>query len=240
METSELIFSALEQISGGIRKDLEAGELSFCYRDFQNNVSCVAGKLLKYADELCLYNKAFDLVGADDKESIVRRHIFDSICGVPVFVRTALEIGGKTGTGKRFRIADAGSGAGFPGIPLALVFPWWDFYLIERMSKRCTFLETMAAVLSLKNVKIINSDIEKSPEKNFDIVTFRAFRPLEKKITASVLSLKGDGGKILAYKAKSGKIMEEMEGIKDLVPDYKVFPVSNPLFPESERNIVVF
>ena len=89
METSELIFSALEQISGGIRRDLEAGGLSFCYRDFQNNFSCVAGKLLKYADELCLYNKAFDLVGADDKESIVRRHIFDSICGVPVFVRTA-------------------------------------------------------------------------------------------------------------------------------------------------------
>ena len=50
MEISELIFSALEQISGGIRKDLEAGELSFCYRDFQNNFSCVAGKLLKYIE----------------------------------------------------------------------------------------------------------------------------------------------------------------------------------------------
>lgn len=240
METSELIFSALEQISGGIRKDLEAGELSFCYRDFQNNVSCAAGKLLKYADELCLYNKAFDLVGADDKESIVRKHIFDSLCGISVFVRVAREITGKTGAEKRLRVADAGSGAGFPGIPLALVFPWWDFYLIERMSKRCTFLETMAAVLSLENIKVVNSDIEKSPERNFDMVTFRAFRPLEEKIAAAVLDLKGDNGKILAYKAKPGKIREEMEGITALVPEYKVFPTPNFLSPESERNIVVF
>lgn len=235
-----MIFSALEQISGETRKELEAGGLYFDYREFQNNLSCAAGKLLKYADELSLYNKAFDLVGADDKESIVRRHIFDSLCGISVFVRVAREITGNTGAGKRLRVADAGSGAGLPGLPLAIVFPWWDFYLIERMSKRCTFLETMAAVLSLENVKIINSDIEKSPERNFDMVTFRAFRPLEKKIAVSVLGLKGGNGKILAYKAKPGKIREEMEGIKDLVPDYKVFPVSNPLFTESERNIVVF
>lgn len=240
MEISELIFSALEQISGGLQELLKDGGLSFDYRDFQKNVPCAAGKLLKYVEELGFYNKAFDLVGADDKESIVRKHIFDSLCGISVFVRVAREITGKTGAEKRLRVADAGSGAGLPGIPLALVFPWWDFYLIERMSKRCTFLETMAAVLSLENIKVVNSDIEKSPERNFDMVTFRAFRPLEEKIAAAVLDLKGDNGKILAYKAKPGKIREEMEGITALVPEYKVFPTPNFLSPESERNIVVF
>jgi 16S rRNA (guanine527-N7)-methyltransferase len=136
-------------------------------------------------------------------------------------------------------VGDIGSGGGLPGIPLAAVFPEYSFTLVERMSKRCGFLEKTASVLGLKNVTVLEQQAEFVPQKSFDVVTFRAFRPLDLKMTKKLLRLRKDGGILAAYKAKMENIAVEMEGIKKLVPDYKVVKLNVPGLEDSERNLVL-
>ena len=107
-------------------------------------------------------------------------------------------------------IADIGSGGGLPGIPLAAALPQYNFVLVERMSKRCAFLENAAAILGLRNAQVKNLELEKTPAASFDIATFRAFRPLDDKMLKSLLAVLKPGGVLAAYKARRQKILEEM------------------------------
>ena len=141
-------------------------------------------------------------------------------------------------------IADIGSGGGLPGIPLAAAFftagfDGIQFELVERMEKRCAFLENCAAILGLKNVTVVNSEAERIAENSYDLITFRAFRPLDKKMTKTLLRIVKPDGVLCAYKAKKENIKKEMEEICALVPDYEVVPLSVPGLEDSERNLVI-
>ncbi len=136
-------------------------------------------------------------------------------------------------------LADIGSGGGLPGIPLAAAFPQVKFNLVERMQKRCNFLENCTAILGLKNVEVICSEAEKIPEQKYDLITFRAFRPLDEEMTKTLLKMVKNGGFLCAYKAKMDSITEEMNGIKNLVPEYKVEKLAVPGLEDSERNLVI-
>ena len=107
------------------------------------------------------------------------------------------------------------------------------------MDKRCAFLENEAAILGLKNVKIIKSEAERINEASFDIAVFRAFRPLDKKMIKTLFNLIKRGGFLAAYKAKIENIKSEMEEISDIVKDYQIFPLSVPFLPGHERNLIV-
>lgn len=145
--------------------------------------------------------------------------------------------------GKQLIFADIGSGGGLPGIPLAAAFMLAglpvQWQLVERMEKRCAFLENCAAILGLKNVTVINSEAERLMPEAYDLITFRAFRPLDKKMTKTLLRIVRPSGHLCAYKAKLSSIQEEMEGIKSLVPDYRIAPLSVPGLEDSERNLVI-
>lgn len=217
-------------------------------------------KMDAYIRELMLFNKAYDLINTDSYDEIVIRHIFDSLSAYPHLKEIAQQIENTRQTqitlqshnisksnnlnpekiNQPFLIADIGSGGGLPGIPLAASMPEYSFILVERMSKRCAFLENCAAVLGLTNVKVVNQQAERIPRESFDIVVFRAFRPLDKKMTHILLRIRRPGGKFAAYKAKIEKITEEMEGIKDQIPDYQVIPLRVPyLTDDHERNLVI-
>ena len=193
----------------------------------------------KYAAELNLFNSAYDLVGADSVDDILTKHILDSLAAVPLIK----QLMAKAENPAKPRIADVGSGGGLPGIPLAIAFPEASITLIERMSKRCTFLENCVLTLGLKNVEVLNTEAEKAPQKAFDIVVFRAFRPLDEKMTKTLLKLPADGGFIAAYKARMDKINAEMAGIARLVPSWCVKPLDVPFLgsgkEERERNLVI-
>ena len=128
---------------------------------------------------------------------------------------------------------------------MAAALPEYKFSLVERMDKRCAFLENEKAILGLTNLTVIKSEAEKIPPETFDITTFRAFRPLDKKITNALISLTKTGGYLAAYKAKLSSIKTEMESIKDIIPEYEIKKISVPFLTESteekerERNIVV-
>lgn len=191
----------------------------------------------KYANELNLFNSAYDLVGADSVEDILKKHVLDSLAAVPVLKKLLSQVNGLP------RLADVGSGGGLPGIPLAIAFPEVSVTLIERMSKRCTFLENCILTLGLKNVTVLNTEAEKAPQKAFDIVVFRAFRPLDEKMTKTLLKLPAENGIIAAYKARKDKIEAEMSAISKLVPSWKAEPLYVPFLGEGkeerERHLVI-
>ncbi len=198
-------------------------------------------KMDLYIKALQEYNAKFDLINTDDYDQIVIRHILDSLSGAPLLAK---QIAAKCDAG-RITNADLGSGAGLPGIPLSTVFPQFNFVLVERMSKRCNFLEHCARLLQLKNVTVEENQAERLEQNRFDFCVFRAFRPLEKKMTHVLRRILKDGGKLLAYKAKASKIEEEMTALGKNMPAYKVeslvvpFLTENSQDEERERNLVI-
>lgn len=187
----------------------------------------------RYVKELELFNAVFDLVGAETRSDLIVRHILDSLAP---WKEIALALADMKAAPV---LADAGSGAGFPGIPLAIVFPDLPFTLIERMSKRCAFLENCTAILGLKNVTVLNSEVEKAPAGVFDLVVFRAFRPLDREMVQTLLKLTVPGGMLAAYKAKKDRIEEEMSAIQTEVAGWSVLPLCVPFLDHEERHLVL-
>ncbi len=201
----------------------------------QEKIDFLLPKMDSYIRELILFNSAYNLTNTSDYEELAVFHILDSLAAVQNIVALAQ----KLDKGDCLHIADIGSGGGLPGIPLAAALPEYNFFLVERMDKRCAFLENEAAILGLKNVKIIKSEAERINEASFDIAVFRAFRPLDKKMIKTLLNLIKRGGFLAAYKAKIENIKSEMEEISDIVKDYQIFPLSVPFLPGHERNLIV-
>lgn len=201
-------------------------------------------KMDAYIKEIQLFNKTANLVGTDDYDELAVNHVLDCLSGAPHFEKIAEEAKKNLGVSKLVA-GDFGSGSGFPGLVLASVFPEIDFVLIERMKKRCAFLESTAAVLGLKNVTVMNKNAEQIKKKSLDIATFRAFRPLTLDMTKTILCALKIGGIVAAYKARSEKIEAEMEGIKELVPSFEKIALCVPFLTENteevrERNLVIF
>ncbi len=196
----------------------------------------LAAKMEAYIKEIILFNSAYNLTNTSDRDELVVRHIFDSLVAWPKIAELA---------GGPVVLADIGSGGGLPGIPLAAAFsllPEFNdvrFELVERMEKRCAFLENCAAILGLKNVTVVNSEAERLPQESYNLITFRAFRPLDKKMAKTLLRIVKPQGYLCAYKAKLENIKEEMSAITSLVPDYEVQPLHVPGLEDSERNLVL-
>ena len=196
----------------------------------------LAKKMEAYIKEIILFNSAYNLTNTSDRDELAVRHIFDSLSAWSKISESL--------KGGQALLADIGSGGGLPGIPLAAAFQLAGieglrFELVERMEKRCAFLENCAAILGLKNVTVKNSEAERLPAESYDLITFRAFRPLDKKMTKTLLRIVKEGGSLCAYKAKLENIKEEMSGISALVPSYDIYPLSVPGLEDSERNLVI-
>lgn len=206
----------------------------------KSQIERIAPLMENYANEILLFNGAYNLVSASSRDEIFARHILDSLAAAQEIERIAQRISAEKKT--KVTIADIGSGGGLPGIPLAAAFPQFDFVLVERMAKRCAFLDNVRAILGLENVRVENSELEKIQRESFDIMTFRAFRPLEKKMLKSLLAVLKEGGVLAAYKAKHKNIVEEM--CQANCDSYNVIPLDVPFLTylgaeERERNLVL-
>lgn len=203
----------------------------------QEIIPSLKEKMEAYTKELMLFNAAYDLVGADNKEDIIIRHVLDSLSPALIIQELAEKVA--TETGQVATIGDIGSGGGLPGIPLAAAMPNANFILVERMSKRCAFLSNCVAVLGLKNVTVLNDQAERLSQNQFDIAVFRAFRPLEKKMIRVLLRILKPNGKLAAYKAKLENIKSEMDSISSFAPEYKTIPLTVPFLEDHERHLVL-
>ena len=190
-------------------------------------------KLETYIEEILAFNKTYNLMKADSADELAVNHILDSLAA-HAHIKQLIESKPEDAV-----VADIGSGGGCPGIPLAIAFPNTKFVLVERMEKRCVFLERMVKKLSLTNTKVqCTAAIDVAPE-SFDVEVFRAFHPFDKKIVQLLFKLLKPNGTIAAYKARSEKISEEMQAVSHLIPSYKKIPLTVPFLEDHERNLVV-
>lgn len=181
-------------------------------------------KLELYISEIELWNNKYKLVGAGGEQFIIR-HVLDSLSAYPELKKLTFNTA-----------ADVGSGAGLPGIPLALFFSEVHFTLIERSGRRAGFLRNILSLLNIMDqVSIIESDLEEVKCK-YDLVIFRAFRNLVD-YYEPLLKIKTPGGILFAYKGKSETIRSEISSLKnnakiDIIPGFVPFL-------EEERNFLV-
>ena len=193
--------------------------------------------LERYVKEIELFNAAYGLVAADNTNELITRHILDSIAPLGIIYRLLGEAQGR-------QIADAGSGAGLPGIPLAVTLPDCSFTLIERMGRRAGFLNNTKAVLGIGNIIVEESELEvllrKKPEnERFSLVTFRAFKPMEPKLLKTLFSACGKNGLIAAYKGKREKIEAEMLQLKNNCPEWEAIPYKAPFLDEDRHLLII-
>lgn len=212
----------------------------------------VLPSLKKYISLLQEYNAKFDLINTDDYDEICVMHILDSLSAIQI-LRNKIEEKKASGVSESdILCADIGSGSGLPGIPLSIcfnhLFPQLKIVLVERMEKRCAFLNTCISEIGIKNVTVEEDQAERLNQKRFDLCFFRAFRPLEKKMMKVLLRILKDNGELAAYKAKSDKIKEEMDALQANCPEYKILPLKVPFLTENsiskdgenrERNLVL-
>jgi len=162
--------------------------------------------LVRYINEIEMFNPVYSLVGSNDTDELVIKHILDSLAPLGIISRLL-------GNKGDISIADAGSGAGLPGIPLAIAMPDCQFTLIERMNRRAGFLLNTKAALDLSNVAVEETELEKT-NKTFNLITFRAFKPLEPKLIKTLHKLLAPGGIIAAFKGKKEKTEAEIAQLK--------------------------
>ena len=170
------------------RAILESGlaSLSIPYSDHQITL------LLRYVDLIERWNKAYNLTAVRGRENWLVRHLLDSLAVLP-FLR-----------GKR--VIDVGTGAGLPGIPLAIMQPTTLFSLLDSNGKKTRFLFQVQTQLALSNVTIIDARVEAyRPAKTFDVVISRAFGSLTKLVDICEHLLSNNG----CYLAMKGAMVED-------------------------------
>ena len=171
------------------------------------NLSQAEGKieqLLGFIKLIEKWNKAYNLTAIRNREDMVRLHVLDSLAIVPF-------IEGK-------RVIDIGTGAGLPGIPLAIYLPEIEFTLLDSNAKKTRFVQQAILELKLKNVSVCHNRVEQyHPEKSFDTVITRAFAGLSDIVELTAHLLNKDGV-LLAMKGQIPDVSKLESTKTELIP----------------------
>ena len=182
-------------------------------------------QLLQYLALLDKWNRTYNLTAIRDPLGMVSHHLLDSLAALPHLPLAAAA-----------RVADAGSGAGLPGIPLALARPRWQVALVEANQKKTAFLRQARIELELPNVEVHEGRIEAwRPQDRFELVISRAFTRLAD-FVATCRHLVAPRGMLAAMKGK-----HPQAELADLPPDVQcnaVIALDVP-FLEAERHLVL-
>lgn len=162
-------------------------------------------KLYSFYELLIEKNKVMNLTGITEYEEVIDKHFVDSVS-----IIKAVDLN------KKIRIIDLGTGAGFPGIPLKIMFPNIEIVLVDSLNKRIKFLEEVVEQLQLTDISCIHSRAEdlaqnKEYREQFDLCVSRAVANLSTLCEYCIPFVKV-GGNFVSY--KSGVIQEELEQAK--------------------------
>lgn len=175
-------------------------ELNNLIKGIVNPTSLQLEQLKKYYDILVEESKKYNLTTITEIEEVYIKHFYDSLLLSKTIDLT-----------QDLMLADIGSGAGFPGLVIKIMFPNLKVTLIEPTTKRCNFLNYVIKELDLKEINVVNDRAEnyiKERRETFDIVTARAVAPLNILLELSIPFLKVNGY-FIAMKGSNAK--EELE-----------------------------
>jgi 16S rRNA (guanine527-N7)-methyltransferase len=179
-------------------------------------------QLLAYLALLHKWNQAYNLTAIRKPADMVRRHLLDSL-SIHAYIKGP-------------RIIDVGSGAGLPGIPLAMALPQLEFVLLDSNGKKTRFLQQVINELGLLNVSVVCQRAEQyQPEQLFQTVTCRAFSDLAT-IWRSTRHLLSPTGMILAMKGQvtNEELSDLPQGIK-----VSVIPLLAPCLGASRQLVEI-
>lgn len=168
-------------------------------------------KLEEYYHLLVEENKKYNLTAITEESQVYLKHFYDSLCIVKII-----------NLNNQY-LLDIGTGAGFPGMVLKIVFPTLKVDLLDSTNKKCQFLQMIIDKLELKNINVINARAEEYAKENrekYDIVTSRAVAPLKHLLEYSIPTLKVNGN----FVSLKANLDEELKNISNY---YKKLYISN-------------
>ena len=183
-------------------------------------------QLNKYYELLIEYNKVMNLTGITEKDQVYLKHFYDSLTIIKVIDLKEEET-----------LCDIGTGAGFPGIVLKILFPNLKITLIDSLNKRIEFLKIVIKELNLKDIEAIHARAEEYAINNiekFDVVTSRAVAPLNILLELSIPLLKINKN-FISYKGNiSREIIESENTLKKL--ESKIEKIAQFELPKEKSN----
>ncbi|HWG76170.1 MAG TPA: 16S rRNA (guanine(527)-N(7))-methyltransferase RsmG [Steroidobacteraceae bacterium] len=169
-------------------------------------------QLLQLLDELEQWNRAYNLTAIRERAAMVRAHLLDSLAALA-------DLAGN-------RILDVGTGAGFPGLPLAIAAPERQFTLVDAVAKKIRFVSHACRRLGLSNVQALHVRVQAlAPAAPFDTILARAYAELPV-LLADVQTLAGPGTRVVALKG-----MYPHEELARLPPGWRLERVRSPQIP---------
>lgn len=180
----------------------------------------VIDQLMTYLNLVEKWNRVYNLTAIRERDEMIKLHFLDSLSILNhVHVKNIL---------------DVGSGAGFPGIVLAITKPELKVTVMDSVNKKTTFMQQVKSELSLTNLHVVNSRVEDyQPITLFEAVTSRAFSNLKNMMSLTQHTLQKEGV-WLAMKSKD--VREELEAFEK--NQYTLIPLEVPLI-NAERYLVI-
>jgi 16S rRNA (guanine527-N7)-methyltransferase len=177
--------------------------------------------MLDYLALLSKWNKAYNLTAVRDESQMTTRHLLDSLAIAPYLCGA--------------RLIDVGTGAGLPGVPMAIMFPDREFHLLDSNNKKTRFLFQVKTALCLDNMIVHHARVESfRVEEPFNTVLSRAFASLQDMVHGC-RHLLAPGGRLLAM--KGARPTQELDAVSEECATVAVIPLAVPGLDE-QRHLV--
>jgi len=193
-------------------------------------------QLVQYVALISRWNRVYNLTAVRNPADMLSQHLLDSLAVLPA-LRRHLRSNERTpnADAQEVRLIDVGSGAGLPGVVLAIAEPEWSVTCVDAVAKKASFIRQVSAELGLPNLQATHARVEDMlPPPAFDVVTSRAFASLSDFVSLTAHLLADDG----VWMAMKGKVPEDE--LAALPPDIKVFHVEQLKVPglDAQRCLV--
>jgi len=181
---------------------------------------------MTFLAELKKWNRAYNLTGLKTDEDIIVKHFLDSLLYIKALPEGALQL------------ADAGTGAGFPGIPIKIIRPEINITLIESSRKKSAFLRHIIRTLGLTDINVLEQRLErigKEHERAYDVIVSRAAFSVKEFLKTACPFVRKGGRLILNKGPKVSGELKEPDAANAVIEILKLrLPVKN-----DERNLIV-
>ena len=195
-----------------------------------------------FLSELKKWNRVYNLTALKTNEDIIIKHFLDSILYLKALEEIALSrhAGARNDRMEVLKVADAGTGAGFPGIPIKIMRPDIDITLIESSRKKSVFLRHIIRILKLNRVSVLNNRIEsfgKRYEKTYDVIVSRATFKIKDFLKKACPYIKEDGWLVVS---KGPKVSEETNFLDKVHRQSVMKEVITLPFIKAKRTLLMF